>query len=76
MSDVNLPEQRDERFITKKRISVDKAGNDQKLDPMSRLNFSRVYTVEHNVKVMNVGKVSKDSLPVLLGYWRAVANQE
>jgi hypothetical protein len=37
---------------------------------MSRLNFKKIYTVEYNVKVMNVGKVTKDSLPVLIGYWR------
>lgn len=63
-----LPEE--EKYLTKKPIAVEKASADQKLDPMSRLNFKKVYTIEHNVKVMNVGKVAKDSLPALLGYWR------
>ena len=57
-------------FLDKKDIAVEKASNDQKLDAMSRLNLSKIYTVEHNVKVMSVGKVTRDSLPVLLGYWR------
>jgi hypothetical protein len=63
-----LPEE--EKYLTKKPIAVEKASADQRLDPMSRLNFKKVYTIEHNVKVMNVGKVAKDSLPALLGYWR------
>jgi len=42
----------------------------QKLDPMSRLNYKKIYTVEHNVKVMGVGRVTKESLAALLGYWR------
>jgi hypothetical protein len=63
-----LPEE--EKYLSKKPIAVEKASVDQRLDPMSRLNFKKVYTIEHNVKVMNVGKVAKDSLPALLGYWR------
>jgi hypothetical protein len=62
-----LPEE--ERYLTKKPIAVEKASADQKLDSMSRLNFKKVYTIEHNVKVMNVGRVAKDSQPPLLGYW-------
>ena len=57
-------------LLINKAIAVEKASYDQKLDPMSRLNFKKIYTVEHNVKVMNVGQVTKESLPVLLGYWR------
>jgi hypothetical protein len=60
----------EDMYLTKKSITVDKASADQKLDRMSRLNFKKVYTIEHNVKVMSVGRVTKDSLPVLLGYWR------
>jgi hypothetical protein len=32
------------------------------VDQSSRLNFGKVYTVEHNIKVRNVGKINKDSL--------------
>jgi hypothetical protein len=35
------------------------------IDPSSRLNFGKVYTVEHNIKVRNVGKVEKEWLPRL-----------
>jgi hypothetical protein len=37
---------------------------------MSRLNYKKIFTVEHNVKVMSVGRVTKESLAPLLGYWR------
>lgn len=29
------------------------------LDPMSRIDFGKVYTVQHNIKVMNVGRIHK-----------------
>lgn len=35
------------------------------IDQSSRLNFGKVYTVEHNVKIRNVGKISKESIPRL-----------
>jgi hypothetical protein len=62
-----LPEETD---MNKKPIAVDKSSSDQKLDEMSRLNFSRVHTVIWNVKVMNVGRVSRESMPSLVSYWR------
>src|SRR5450755_4317444 len=61
-----LPAEEKDLFINKP-IAVEKASRDQKLDHMSRLNFKKIYTVEYKVKVMNVGKVTKDSLPVLIG---------
>ena len=63
-----LPEE--EQYLTKVPIAIEKASIDQKLNPMSRLNFKKIYTIEYNVKVMNVGKVTDKSLPPLLGYWR------
>ena len=43
----------------------------EKLDPMSRINFTIVHTVEYNVKVCNIGKVHQDSLGDLAAYWSA-----
>ena len=60
----------EEQYLNKKAIAVKRASQDQKLDPRSRLNYSKIYTVEHNLKVMAVGRVTAASLPVLLGYWR------
>jgi hypothetical protein len=40
------------------------------LAPQSRINFSKVYTVEHNVKVKNIGKVDRDMLEWVQYYFR------
>jgi hypothetical protein len=59
-----------ETGMVKEPLQVIPAAGHQKLDQMARVNFSKVYTVEHNVKVMDVGKVSQDSLTKLMAYWR------
>lgn len=43
--------------ITKKSIKMDPFSPRDKLDPTSRINYAKLYTVEHNVKVHFVGKV-------------------
>lgn len=47
----NFPIVLEDRFVT--------------VEPSSRLNFGKVYTVEHNTEVRNVGKISKESVPSL-----------
>lgn len=56
--------------IVKNPIAVKPAKEDQKLHSMSRINFDKIYTIEHNVKVMNVGKVAEGSLHNLSLYFR------
>jgi hypothetical protein len=41
----------------------------ERLNPTSRLNFGRVYTVEHNIKVLKVGRIPSEFLPVLDKYF-------
>jgi hypothetical protein len=43
-----------------------------KLDPMSRINYSKIYTVEHNVKVYDFGDVDEDYHERLLEQWKKV----
>ena len=70
------PFQADDEFdIIKEPIAVNAADRDQKLDRMSRLNFGKVHTVEHNVRVMPVGRVAPQSLPYFEGYWAAKAKE-
>jgi hypothetical protein len=40
-------------------IRVKQTDYHEKLDPMSRLNYKKIYTVEHNVKVRDFGQVHK-----------------
>jgi hypothetical protein len=57
-----LPEEESPRMGNFPIVVEDKSVT---IDQSSRLNFGKVYTVEHNIKVRNVGKISKESLPRL-----------
>lgn len=39
------------------------------IHPKSRLNFGRVYTVEHNIKVLKVGRIPDEHLARLDRYF-------
>jgi hypothetical protein len=67
---VGTPSDKDPREkIVKQPIAVKPAREDQRLLRMSRINFDKIYTIEYNVKVMNVGKVVDDSLHNLSIYF-------
>ena len=51
-----LPE---ETRLNKDPIKIDIVNISEKLNDMSRINFAKVYPVEHNVKVCEVGRVAK-----------------
>jgi hypothetical protein len=55
--------------IVKNPIAVNPAGPGQKLHPKSRINFDKMYSVEYNVKVMDVGKVADESIHNLSLYF-------
>ena len=74
MSNTFPRREQEETKMTKEPISIDPAQG-QKLHQMSRINFEKVYTVEHNVKVMNVGNTSSNSMPKLTQYWRIYKNE-
>lgn len=62
---------KNENGMTKEPLKVERTGGSSGgLDHASRVNFDKVYTVEHDVKVMNVGKVCRQSMPKLEMYWR------
>jgi hypothetical protein len=56
-------------LMTKESIAVDMVPG-HTLDKASRLNYAKVCTVEHNVKVMDIGMVSARSMPYLYAHWR------
>lgn len=43
--------------------------NNITIDPSSRINFSKIYTVEQNVKVCNVGRIAPEDIPMLRRHW-------
>jgi hypothetical protein len=56
------------------RVRPQKQG--AKMDPMSRINFAKIYTIEHNVKVMDFGDVHEDSIHVLEEQWKWALTQD
>ena len=55
--------------IIKRPIAVQKSSPNQQLEPTSRLNFAKIYTVHWDVKVVEIGKVVDASMPHLLSYY-------
>jgi hypothetical protein len=46
------------------------------MDPESRVNFGKTYTVEHNVKVYDFGHVDKNYLHRLRSQWKQVWDED
>lgn len=43
--------------------------------PMSRLNFGKIYTVEHSVKAYDFGHVYEEHIPRLIEQWHCVLRE-
>jgi hypothetical protein len=50
----------EEGLMSKKPIRIEIKDASHKLDPSSRLNYAKVYTVEHNVRVLFIGRVAEN----------------
>lgn len=61
---------RNEPRLSKTPIAVDLSEEAETLADDSLINFSKVTTVEHNVRAMAVGKVSRSSYANFVAYWR------
>ena len=59
----------EEKNLTKDPIQVI-ALEGHELEELSRVNFAKLYPVEHNVKVLEMGKVAKNDMRTFLGYWQ------
>lgn len=44
----------------------------EKLDPLSRINIGKIFPIEHNRRVKDIGQVDEKSLPKLLGYRKMI----
>lgn len=55
--------------MTKKPFPIKVENPNESIDPMSRLNFSRVYTVQHNLKVLKVGRIPDKYHTLLKQYY-------
>ncbi|KAL5333242.1 hypothetical protein BJX70DRAFT_73352 [Aspergillus crustosus] len=54
--------------MVKEPLEVAPDRPEETLDPKSRLNFGKIYTVEHNVKVLPIGRITSASMTRFLQY--------
>lgn len=58
-----------EAGMTKEPIEVEPVDASLKITKESRIRFGKVYPIEMNVKVKDIGRVRQDHLSALLSYW-------
>lgn len=68
----SAPDTRNEPGMQPKAIKVNPDQKGAVLDENSRLNYGKVYNVEHNVKVKNFGSLNPESLKDLIDQFTAV----
>jgi hypothetical protein len=57
-----------ERGMTKTPLMIEPAEAKELMTPSSRLRLGKVYTIECNVKVRDIGKIATEHKTLLLGY--------
>jgi len=50
--------------------------HNDRLDARSRINFGKMYTIEHNCKVYDFGNVHEDYLSLLIRNWHYVLKRD
>lgn len=57
-------------------IRIDPKNPGDRMEPASRLNYGKMYTVEHNVRVYDFGMVRPEYIATLTGNWGQVLGYE
>jgi len=55
--------------MTKQPFPIIIEDSEERINPMSRLNFGQVYTVQHNLKVLRIGRIPDGRLALLNQYF-------
>jgi hypothetical protein len=55
-------------------LAVSIESPEERLDPMSRINFGKLHTIEHNIDVRNVGCISGSSMAYFTAYVNEALN--
>jgi hypothetical protein len=59
-----------ERGMTKDPIEIYPASPTETMEPSSRLRFGKIYSIEWNVKVREIGMVARKDMSKLLAYYQ------
>jgi hypothetical protein len=62
--------------LVKRAVRMELSSPEEKLDPTSRVNYAKVYTIEHNVRVCFIGKIHADSRATFETDFRAIDNED
>jgi hypothetical protein len=57
----DVPSQLQGEQLVKRPVRMEPSSPEEKLDPISRVNYAKVYTIEHNIRVCFIGKIHADS---------------
>jgi hypothetical protein len=56
--------------MTKDPIEIEPASTTETMEPTSRLRFGKIHSIEFNVKVREIGVVSRQHMSKLLAYYK------
>jgi hypothetical protein len=62
--------------LVKRAVRMELSSPEEKLDPTSRVNYAKVYTIEHNVRVCFIGKIHADSRATFETDFKAIDNED
>ena len=68
--------QRGERGMRPEPIRVEPDSPEDKLDPLSRIDYGKVHTIQHNIKVQSFGQVHPRCLNSLVHQFRNCWNEQ
>jgi hypothetical protein len=71
------PEKLPGEDLTKQPIKIilsSTCTGEDELKPTSRINFSKAFTIEHNIKVKKIGEVASDDFAWVKRYWKECMN--
>jgi hypothetical protein len=62
--------------LVKRAVRMEPSSPEEKLDPKSRVNYAKVYTIEHNIRVCFIGKIHPDSRATFETDFKAIDSQD
>lgn len=62
--------------LVMRAVKMEPSSPEEKLDPKSRVNYAKVYTIEHNIRVYFIGKIHADSRATFDTDFKAIDNED
>ena len=62
--------------LVKSAVRMELSSPEEKLDLTSRVNYAKVYTIEHNVRVCFIGKIHADSRATFETDFKVIDNED